>query len=114
MLPVITQHLRPGTIVHSDQWAVYNRVQGIPAVRQHNVVNHSINFVDPATGAHTQNIESYWNKVKGKFKRMKGVHATSTMLPSYLDKFMWRERHGRNASTAMNSLCKDMALRYPQ
>ena len=112
MLPVITQHLRPGTIVHSDQWAAYNRVQGIPAVRQHNVVNHSIHFVNPATRVHTQNIESYWNRVKGKFKRMKGVHAT--MLPSYLDEFMWRERHGRNASAAMNSLCRDIALRYPQ
>ena len=91
----------------------HKRVQGIPAVRQHNVVNHSINFVDPdpATRVHTQNIESYWNRVKGKFKRMKGVHAT--MLLSYLDEFMWRERQGRNASAAMNSLCRDIALRYP-
>ena len=32
--------------------------------------------------------ESYWNWVKTKFKRMKGVH--ENMLPSYLDEFMWR------------------------
>ena len=31
----------------------------------------------------TQNIESYWNCVKQKFKQMKGVHLQQ--LPSYLD-----------------------------
>ena len=38
------------------------------------VVNHSLHFVDPATSAHTQHAESYWNRVKTKFKQMKGVH----------------------------------------
>ena len=80
-------------------------------VGQHQVVNHSLHFVDPASGVHTQHAESYWNRVKTKFKRMKGVH--EFMLPSYLDEFMWRERHGSTASTALASLCRDIALRYP-
>ena len=71
-----------------------------------------LHFVDPATGVHTQNVESYWNRVKGKFKRMKGVH--ELMLNSYLDEFMWRERHGRRAVTALASLCRDISLKYPQ
>ena len=50
------------------------------------VVNHSLHFVDPATSAHTQHAESYWNRVKTKFKRMKSVH--ESMLPSYLDEFV--------------------------
>ena len=84
LVPVMQQHLRSGTTVHSDEWAAYSRVQQrLPAVSTHGVVNHSLHFVDPATGVHTQNVESYWNRVKTKFKRMKGVH--ETMLSSYLD-----------------------------
>ena len=111
LLPIIQQHVKVGTTVHSDEWAAYNRVQQLPPVAQYGVVNHSLHFVDPATGIHTQNVESYWNRVKGKFKRMKGVH--ETMLNSYLDEFMWRERHGRTATTALANLCRDISLRYP-
>ena len=83
LLPILQRHLRSGTTVHSDQWAAYNRVQQLPSVRVHNTMNHSLHFVDPGTGLHTRNVESYWNRVKGIFKRMKGVH--DDMISSYLD-----------------------------
>ena len=35
------------------------------------------------------------------------------MLSSYLDEFMWRECHESTASTALASLCRDIALKYP-
>ena len=112
LLPVMQRHLHSGRIVHSDHWAAYSRVQQLPSVSTHNTVNHSLHFVDPVTGVHTQNVESYWNRVKGKFKRMKGVH--EEMLSSYLDEFMWRERHGWTASAALTSLFRDISLWYPQ
>ena len=111
LLPIIHQHVRPGSIMWSDEWAAYRRVQQLPPVTQHQTVNHSIEFVNPTTGVHTQNLESYWNRVKTKFKRMKGVQ--ESMLSSYLDEFMWRERHGRTGSTALQNLCRDIALAYP-
>ena len=111
LLPIIQQHLHSGTEVHSDEWAAYRQVQHLPPVTQHLTVNHSITFINHTTGTHTQNIESYWNRVKTKFKRMKGVH--EEMLSSYLDEFMWRERHGSTYSTAMQNICRDIALRYP-
>jgi hypothetical protein len=42
-------------------------------VVRHRVVNHSNNFVDPATGVHTQDIESVWNKLKVPIKSRRGM-----------------------------------------
>lgn len=111
LLPIIQAHTAPGTIIHSDQWAAYNNVQSLPSVSLHQTVNHSVEFVDSTTGAHTQNVESYWNRSKTKIKRMKGCHAE--MLPSYLDEFMWRERHGKTASEAFTSIIRDISDQYP-
>ena len=111
LLPIIQRHVRPGTIIWSNEWAAYRRVQQLPFVSTHATVNHSLEFVTPVRGVHTQHVESYWNQVKTKFKRMKGVH--DTMLSSYLDEYMWRERHGQTGSTAMKSLFRDIAQRYP-
>ena len=102
LLPIIQAHTAPGTIIHSDEWAAYARIaRDIPHL-QHQTVNHSVEFVNSATGVHTQNIESYWNRVKKRFKTMKGVH--SHQLPSYLDEFMWRERYGATREQAFDSI----------
>ena len=76
------------------------------------VGNHSLHFVDPATSVHTQHAKSYWSRVKTKFKWMKGVH--ENMLPSYLDAFMWWERHGSTASTALSILLSSTLFRIPR
>ena len=73
LLPITQQHVLPGTIIWSDEWAAYNRVAVLPGVAGHEVVNHSLHFVDPTTGVNTQTVESYWNRIKRKFKRMMGV-----------------------------------------
>lgn len=111
LLSIIQQHVRPGTIVHSHEWRVYNRVATLPAVVGHRKVNHFINFVDPATGVHTQHIESYWNRVKYKLEKMKGCHRH--VLPSYSDKFMWRDQHGNTHTAAFLSIIQHISQWYP-
>ena len=102
----------PGTIIHSDMWSAYRRVQSLPNVASHGTVNHSVEFVNSVTGVHTQNIESYWNRVKTKLKRMKGV--CPDQLASYLDEFMWREKMvGLSKRAAWNVILAYIAEQYP-
>lgn len=113
LLPIIQSHVQPGTTIHSDCWRAYNNVSALPNVSSHQSVNHSLNFVDPVTGVHTQHIESYWNRVKIKLKRMRGV--TEEQLSSYLDEFMWRERIATLLckKVAFDEIMADIATQYP-
>ena len=49
LLPISQAHVAPGTEIHSDQWAAYKGVAGLPNVSTHSAVNHSYNFVDSTT-----------------------------------------------------------------
>ncbi|RMX41022.1 hypothetical protein pdam_00011557 [Pocillopora damicornis] len=60
--PIISRCVRPGAEVHSDDWASYRQMdRKVNNVSAQQVVVHRLNFVNPVTGVHTQEIESYWN-----------------------------------------------------
>ena len=60
-----------------DMWSSYRRVQSLPIVVSHETGNHYIEFVNSITGVHTQNIESYWNRIKRKLKKDEGCQCWS-------------------------------------
>ena len=72
--PIIQRHIAPGTRIVSDSWAAYRYIapwQGFKYI--HLTVNHDQNFVNPATGAHTQRIECNWGHVKTELlRKMRG------------------------------------------
>jgi hypothetical protein len=59
---LIHKWIHPGTTIISDCWAAYRDIGSLRY--EHRTVNHSISFVDPNTGAHTNTIEGIWSQVK--------------------------------------------------
>ena len=62
LVPLIKKYIKPKTNIISDCWAAYAGLeqQGY----NHLTVNHSKEFVNSETGAHTQTIESTWHQLK--------------------------------------------------
>ena len=60
----------------------------------HLTVNHSTNFVDPITSAHTQRIESMWAAAK-LWRRTHGYKSRDA-LQEYLHEFCYRYNHGKS------------------
>jgi transposase-like protein len=110
LLPITQNVIRPDSIIHSDQWRAYHGIQQQIGL-QHRTVNHSLNFVDPDTGVRTQHIKWYWSKCKGRFKAMHGT--TIGKLPSYLDKFMCRDRCGRTQQDCFDNIQRHITELYP-
>ncbi|KAI8792526.1 putative transposase protein [Biomphalaria glabrata] len=67
LLTLIRENIEPGTTIISDCWKAYSRLSNEDF--QHFTVNHSYNFVDPETNAHTQNIERLWREVRSSVPR---------------------------------------------
>ena len=52
---ILNAKLAANSVIHLNEWRGYqNLPQHVPACILHNTVNHTYNFVDPNTGAHTQ------------------------------------------------------------
>ena len=67
LLRVIQKWIKPDSTILSDCWKSYNCLykKGF----QHFTVNHKMNFVDPDSGAHTQNIERCWRETRANIPR---------------------------------------------
>jgi hypothetical protein len=83
--PLIFKHITPGTTIISDCWKAYDGIEDYNNYK-HLKVNHSQNFVDLATGAHTNSIEGSWFHIKESLP----VHGTRrSIFTSYFAEYMW-------------------------
>ncbi len=70
----------------------------------HKSACHKYCFVDRNTGVHTQNVESYNNKLKIGIKKIKGLTPTGRL--SYLDEFMFLDLFKQLSFTKIRALFK--------
>ena len=92
LMPIVQRNVHRGAEVHSDEWRAYANLStwSVPPYR-HYTVNHSENFVDPRTRAHTQRIETCWGHVKTAILRMR--HGTKGNLAFHLAEEWWHRLH---------------------
>ncbi|VDK57537.1 unnamed protein product [Cylicostephanus goldi] len=110
LLRLIVRYIRPGTTIISDCWQAYNRISALPQGYRHLTVNHQLNFVDPTTGAHTQNIESHWQRYKRLVKQKCGIN--NSRYGDYLKEFLWRQMFGKREESLFH-FWKQVAELYP-
>jgi hypothetical protein len=85
----------------SDCWRGYNGLED--AGYQHLTVNHSKYYVDPITGAHTQQIESNWRAMKRRLSRG-GIRQEDLGL--HFGEFLWFQK---NKDNIFNCFVNDIA-----
>ena len=88
LLPLIAQHVLPGTHIITDGWQAYNQLP-LP----HDIVNHQLNFVDlNDLMLHTNTIEGLWALCKAKYHAMHSG-TSDALFHSHLQEFLWHCVH---------------------
>ncbi|XP_034074152.1 uncharacterized protein LOC117547480 isoform X2 [Gymnodraco acuticeps] len=87
LIPLVTKYVRQGTTVITDMWRAYTTAIAESGF-VHFSVNHSRSFVNPDTGAHTQNIERAWSTYKSQVWRLQRNRTVKT-LKSHLAFIEW-------------------------
>lgn len=97
LIPILSAHIRPGSIVHSDLWKAYCCLTDDTGL-EHRTVNHSCNFKDPVTGVHTNTIEATWSAFK---RTIKTRSRTPEGIDDGIEVFIWRRKHCTNLWLAL-------------
>ena len=112
LIPIVVKHVRPGSVIVSDEWRAYRRALTELGYR-HLTVNHSRWFVDPATGAHTQNLERAWLTYKSTIWRLRG-NRSAKLLREHLAVIEWTYWLGKKYKKGLlGRLIKDVQTQYP-
>ena len=106
LLTIIKEKILPGTTIISDCWKSYDCLESEGF--QHLTVNHSINFRDPETGAHTNAIEGTWGAIKRKLT----ARNCTDQFDAYLAEYVWRRQQKHSVSDMTSSFFEVVARLY--
>ena len=88
LVPLLCRHVKMGSYIISDEWRSYRVLNDLGF--RHLTVNHSMWYMDPITGNHTQHIERAWRTVKEQVWRQRG-NRTEELLSDHLNVIEWHE-----------------------
>jgi transposase len=108
ILPIIRDHVVPGSVIYTDEYVVYGGVQtmrsadGSPMGFRHGTVNHGAGEYVRGD-AHTNSVEGFWMLVK---TGIRGVyHSVSTKyLQTYLNEYSFRYNRRHNGNQQFRSI----------
>jgi len=88
LLQIIKDNIKPRRTIISDYWKAYDCLnkEGF----EHLKVNHSLTFVDPDSGAHTNTIESTWRALKKSFPKYGTV---KSLYDTYFSQYCFRKKY---------------------
>lgn len=88
LIPIIVKYIEPGTTIISDCWKAYSSLSSLGYI--HQTVNHSKEFKNKETGAHTNSIESTWHALKQSLPRS---GTQKQLYDSYFEEYVIRKRY---------------------
>lgn len=91
LLGAIRNRIHPESIIYSDMWRGYCRIEDELGM-EHHTVNHSVEFVSQ-DGVHTNTIEGVWNGFK---IRIPPRYRTESSLGTKLTVRIWRRENASN------------------
>lgn len=103
LLAVIRRHVLPGSIVNTDSFRSYARINELLNL-SHQTVNHSIHYVDPTTGVHTNTVEGTNNALKIMISPRNRV----ANIELHLQEFVWRRRNAERLWEAFLQALKEV------
>lgn len=89
LIDVLKRNIKPGSIVYTDLWKGYLNIETQLGIT-HLTVNHSINYKDPISGAHTNTIEGSWSGIKCNIAPR---NRTKKLIDLHLCEFIWRRQN---------------------
>jgi len=106
-LTTITEnHVNDRSTIITDSWKVYSHLE--KGKWLHMTVNHSANFVDPTTGANTQNIENKWWQMK---RYHPSNHGSNLIL--HFAQYLWRRMVDAAGSHSHLTFLRQIHELYP-
>lgn len=105
LLEVIKRKIANNTTIYSDCWKSYNCLKNEGFF--HCTVNHKYNFLDPTSGAHTQNIERVWRDMRAAIPKY-GIRKKHYF--GYLAEFLFKRFH--NYNNRIEGFFRAMATMY--